>query len=208
MKRLCNGIVKENPVFVLLAGMCPALAVTTAAGNGLAMGLIFTAVLLLCNLIVSALRDAIPPEGRLPARILILAALVSVAELCAEAFCTPIYDALGIYLPLLVLTGIALDGAETLPPQDAVPDALGKGLGFTLALTLVGALRELLGSGTIFGTQVFSADVSPVGIFAQPPGAFLTLALLIAILNAADFGQRRRGWEFPTEIPDEQEEHS
>ena len=203
MTRLYNGIVKENPVLVLLLGMCPALAVTTTAVNGLGMGIATTIVLILSNLILSLLRDYVPEEGRFPARILTLAALVSVAELVMEACCTSLYDALGVYLPLMVVNGLLLRDAETLEPGESALDGLGKGLGFTLALTVLGALRELLGSGTLFGVQALS---NPVGIFAQPPGALLMLAFLIAVLNAADFGHKRRGWAFPSENPDEQEE--
>lgn len=203
MTRLYNGIVKENPALVLLLGMCPALAVTTTAANGLGLGIATTLVLILANLILSLLRESVPAEARFPARILTLAALVSVAELVMEACCTPLYDALGVYLPLMVIYGLMLSGAETLDPGASALDGLGKGLGFTLALTITGALRELLGSGTLFGAKALP---TPIGIFAQPPGALLMLALLIAILNAADFGHKRRGWAFPSENPEEQEE--
>lgn len=205
MTRLYNGIVKENPVLVLLLGMCPVLAVTTTAVNGLGMGIAATIVLILSNLILSLLLDKIPEEARFPARVLTLAALVSLAELCVEACFTPLRDALGIYLPLLVLSGVMLGATETLDPVTSALDGVGKGLGFTLALTLMGALRELLGSGTLFGAQALPADMNPIGIFAQPPGALLMLALLIAILNAAEFGNGRLGWKFPSDNAEEKE---
>ena len=203
MTRLYNGIVKENPVLVLLLGMCPALAVTTTAANGLGLGIVTTIILILSNLILSLLREYVPAEARFPARIVTLAALVSIAEFCVEVLYTPLRDALGVYLPLTVLSGVLLGDAERLEPGESALDGLGKGLGFTMALTIMGALRELLGSGTLFGVQALE---NPVGIFAQPPGALLMLALLIAILNAADFGHKRRGWAFPSENAEEREE--
>ena len=212
MNRLYNGVIRENPVLVLLLGLCHALAVTDKAQNGLAMGLIVTVILTLSNLILSSLRDVLPKEARPPVRFLTLAALVTVAELLAEAYCNPVYEALGIYLPLTAVNLLLLHRAETFAERNApLPsflDSLGMGLGFTLALTLAGILREFLGSGTVFGVQAIRADISPIGIFAQAPGAFLTLALLIALMRGGEFGKRRDKWAFSSEQAGEEAEET
>ena len=155
LERLYNGLIKENPTLVLMLGMCPTLAVSTAAINGVGMGLSTTAVLILSNFVISVLRRVIPNEVRLPAYIVIVASLVTVTELLIEAYLPSIYEALGIYIPLIVVNCIILGRAEAYAnkntPGLAVMDGIGMGLGFTVALTLAGLVRELLGAGTAFG---------------------------------------------------------
>ena len=196
VERLYNGVVKENPTLILMLGMCPTLAVSTRAMNGIGMGLSTTAVLILSNLVISLLRKAIPDQVRLPAYIVIVASLVTVTELLIEGYLPSLYEALGIYIPLIVVNCIILGRAEAYAnkhtPLLSVMDGIGMGLGFTLALTLVGMLRELLGNGTLFGAQVLPADVDPIGIFVQPPGAFLILALIIAVQNALGIRSRQK----------------
>ena len=187
-ERLYNGLIKENPTLVLMLGMCPTLAVSTAAINGIGMGLSSTAVLVLSNLVISLLRRVIPNEVRLPAYIVIVASLVTVTELLMEAYLPSVYEALGIYIPLIVVNCIILGRAEAYAnkhePGLAVMDGLGMGLGFTVALTLAGLVREVLGAGTAFGYQVLPKSITPMAIFIQPPGAFLVIALFIIIMNA------------------------
>ena len=187
MERLYNGIVKENPTFVLMLGMCPTLAVSTAAVNGLGMGFSTLAVLVLSNLIISLLRRVIPDEVRLPSYIVIVASLVTVTELLIKAYLPAIYSALGLYIPLIVVNCIILGRAEAYAnkakPLPAVFDGVGMGLGFTIALTALGMIRELLGAGTLFGLRVLPESVEPVGIFIKAPGAFLVLGFMIAVLN-------------------------
>ena len=196
VERLYNGVVKENPTLILMLGMCPTLAVSTRAMNGIGMGLSTTAVLILSNLVISLLRKAIPDQVRLPAYIVIVASLVTVTELLIEGYLPSLYEALGIYIPLIVVNCIILGRAEAYAnkhtPLLSVMDGIGMGLGFTLALTLIGMLRELLGNGTLFGAQVLPADVDPIGIFVQPPGAFLILALIIAVQNALGIRSRQK----------------
>ena len=188
LERLYNGLIKENPTFVLMLGMCPALAVTTRAVNGLGMGLSTTAVLILSNLVISLLRKAIPDQVRLPAYIVVVASLVTVTELLMEAYVPAVFEALGIFIPLIVVNCIILGRAEAYAnkhtPGLAVMDGIGMGLGFTIALTLAGLVREILGNGTAFGAQVLPKSVEPIGLFIQPPGAFLVIAFFIIILNA------------------------
>ena len=195
LERLYNGIIKENPTLVLMLGMCPTLAVSTAAINGVGMGLSTTAVLILSNFVISLLRKVIPNEVRLPAYIVIVASLVTVTELLIEAYLPSIYEALGIYIPLIVVNCIILGRAEAYAnkntPGLAVMDGIGMGLGFTIALTLAGLLREVLGAGTAFGFTVFPKEYA-VGIFIQPPGAFLVIALFIMIMNAIGIKTRQR----------------
>ena len=196
LERLYNGIIRENPTLVLMLGMCPTLAVSTRAMNGIGMGLSTTAVLILSNLVISLLRKVIPDQVRLPSYIVIVASLVTVTELLIEAYLPSVYEALGIYIPLIVVNCIILGRAEAYAnknkPLLSVMDGIGMGLGFTVALTLAGAVRELLGSGTVFGTQVLPATVEPIGIFVQPPGAFLVIALFIIIMNAVGIKTRQR----------------
>ena len=196
LERLYNGLVKENPTLILMLGMCPTLAVSTRAMNGIGMGLSTTAVLILSNLVISALRKAIPDQVRLPAYIVIVASLVTVTELLIEAYLPSLYEALGIYIPLIVVNCIILGRAEAYANKHSVGlsvmDGLGMGLGFTVALTLAGLLREVLGAGTAFGAQVLPAGVEPMGIFIQPPGAFLIIALIIAVQNALGIKTRQR----------------
>ena len=196
LERLYNGLVKENPTLILMLGMCPTLAVSTRAMNGIGMGLSTTAVLILSNLVISALRKAIPDQVRLPAYIVIVASLVTVTELLIEASLPSLYEALGIYIPLIVVNCIILGRAEAYANKHSVGlsvmDGLGMGLGFTVALTLAGLLREVLGNGTAFGAQVLPAGVEPMGIFIQPPGAFLIIALIIAVQNALGIKTRQR----------------
>ena len=193
-ERIYNGVIRENPTLVLMLGMCPTLAVTTSAINALGMGVSTMAVLIMSNLVVSLVRKVIPDQVRLPAYIVIVASLVTVVELLMEAFVPVLYKALGIYIPLIVVNCIILGRAEAYasknPPLLSLFDGLGMGLGFTAALVLVGALRELLGSGTIFGADVTMGFLKPVVIFIKAPGAFLILAFLVAVLNACHIKNR------------------
>ena len=196
IERLYNGLIKENPTLVLMLGMCPTLAVSTRAMNGIGMGLSTTAVLILSNLVISLIRKIIPDQVRLPSYIVVVASLVTVTELLIEAYLPSVYDALGIYIPLIVVNCIILGRAEAYAnknhPMLAIMDGIGMGLGFTVALTLAGLVRELLGNGTAFGLQVLPASVEPIGIFVQPPGAFLVIALFIAIMNALEIKTRQK----------------
>ena len=195
-ERLYNGLIKENPTLVLMLGMCPTLAVSTQAINGVGMGLSTTAVLILSNVVISLLRKAIPDQVRLPAYIVIVASLVTATELLMHAYVPSVYEELGIYIPLIVVNCIILGRAEAYANKHSVGlslmDGLGMGLGFTVALTLAGMVRELLGAGKIFGAQVLPASIKPIGIFIQPPGAFLVIALFIAIMNAIGIKTRQR----------------
>ena len=195
-ERISNGLLKENPVLVLMLGMCPALAVSTRALNGIGMGLSTLAVLVLSNLVISLLRKLIPDQVRLPAYIVIVASLVTVTELLIQAYLPSVYEALGIYIPLIVVNCIILGRAEAYAnkntPLLSIMDGIGMGLGFTVALTLAGAVREILGSGTCFGARILPETVEPMGIFIQPPGAFLVIALFIIIMNAIGIKTRQR----------------
>ena len=188
VERLYNGVVKENPSLVLMLGMCPTLAVTTSAINGIGMGLSTLAVLIFSNLIISLMRKIIPDQVRLPAYIVIVASLVTVVDLLLQAYAPGLYAARGIYIPLIVVNCIILGRAEAyankVGPGLALFDGLGMGLGFTAALTLIGMIRELLGSGKLFGLSILPESVSPIAIFVKAPGAFLVIALIIAVMNA------------------------
>ena len=194
VERIYNGIVKENPSFVLMLGMCPTLAVTTSASNGIGMGLSTMAVLIVSNLIISLVRKIVPDDVRLPAYIVIVASLVTVVELLMEAYTPSIYSALGIYIPLIVVNCIILGRAEAYasknPPLLSAMDGLGMGLGFTVSLSIIGFIRELLGAGTVFGVQVMPAAYKPIAIFIKAPGAFLVLAVLVIIMNALKIKNR------------------
>ena len=188
-ERIRNGVITENPTFIMMLGMCPTFAVTTSAVNGFGMGVSTLVVLMLSNWLISLVRKQIPGQVRLPAYIVIVASLVTVVQLLIQAYIPFLYDALGIYIPLIVVNCIILGRAEAYasknPPVLSIFDGLGMGLGFTLALTLIGLVRELLGSGTVFGYQVMPAFYQPVGIIVKAPGAFLILALVIAFMNSA-----------------------
>lgn len=192
-ERLYNGIVKENPVFVLMLGMCPTLAVTTSAINGLGMGLSSLVVLAISNLVISLLRKIIPDEVRLPAYIVVVASFVTVVELLMEAYLQSLYAALGIYIPLIVVNCIILGRAEAYasknPPLLSLFDGIGMGLGFTVGLTIIGAIREILGAGSIFGIALPKV-YEPMAFFVRAPGAFLVLAVLVAIMNAVGIKNR------------------
>lgn len=196
-ERLYNGIVKENPTFVLTLGMCPTLAVTTSAKNGLGMGLTTMVVLALSNAFISLLRKVIPDKVRIPAFIVIIASFVTVMELLLEGFLPSLYDALGIYIPLIVVNCIILGRAEAYASKNPVLpslfDGIGMGLGFTIALTMIGAVRELLGAGQIFGMTVMPSGYVPVSIFIMAPGAFFVLAMLTAIQNHVKINGEKKG---------------
>ncbi|MBR2099888.1 MAG: electron transport complex subunit E [Eubacterium sp.] len=186
-ERLYNGIVKENPTFVLMLGMCPTLAVTTSAKNGLGMGFATMAVLILSNFIISLLRKIIPEGVRVPVYITIIASFVTIIEMVMHAFVKPLYDSLGIFIPLIVVNCIILGRAEAYANKNnallSIFDGVGIGLGFTIGLTTIGIVRELLGNGTIFGFRIMPKSYEPVAIFIMAPGAFLILALLCALQN-------------------------
>lgn len=196
-ERLYNGIVKENPTFVLTLGMCPTLAVTTSAKNGLGMGLTTMVVLALSNAFISLLRKVIPDKVRIPAFIVIIASFVTIMELLLEGFLPSLYDALGIYIPLIVVNCIILGRAEAYASKNPVLpslfDGIGMGLGFTIALTMIGAVRELLGAGQIFGMTVMPSGYVPVSIFIMAPGAFFVLAMLTAIQNQVKINGEKKG---------------
>lgn len=186
MERLSNGIIKENPTFVLMLGMCPTLAVTTSAVNGLGMGLSTTAVLVFSNLIIAALRKIIPDRVRIPAFIVIVASLVTIVQLLMQGYVPSLYTSLGIYIPLIVVNCIILGRAESYASKNDVVssifDGLGMGLGFSIALTFIGIFRELLGGGAFFGMQIIPEDFH-ISIFILAPGAFFVLAILTALQN-------------------------
>ena len=192
-ERIHNGIVKENPAFILMLGMCPTLAVTTSAINGLGMGLSSLVVLAISNVVSSLLRKVIPDEVRLPAFIVIVASFVTVVELLMEAYMESLYASLGIYIPLIVVNCIILGRAEAYasknPPLLSLFDGLGMGLGFTIALVIIGSIRELLGAGSIFGIAL-PGNFEPIAFFVRAPGAFLVLAVLVAIMNAVGIKSR------------------
>lgn len=199
MERLYNGFLKENPTFVLMLGMCPTLAVTTSAMNGLGMGLTTTVVLALSNILISLLRKVIPNKVRIPAFIVIIASFVTMAELLLQAYIPVLYDNLGIYIPLIVVNCIILGRAEAYASKNPVIpsffDGLGMGLGFSFALTCIGALREVLGAGRIFDIQVMPDNYVPVGIFVLAPGAFFVLAALTALQNYFKISREKAGKE-------------
>ncbi len=194
MERLYNGIVKENPVFIMMLGMCPTLAVTTSALNGVGMGVSTMAVLILSNLLISLLRKVIPDQVHLPAYIVVVASLVTVVQLLIKAYLPFLDAALGIYIPLIVVNCIILGRAEAYacknPPVLSVFDGIGMGLGFTLGLTVIGVVRELFGAGTVFGFQVMPAFYEPIGIFTSAPGAFLVMCLIVAVMNGASISTK------------------
>ena len=186
-KELVRGIYTENPIFRLLLGLCPALAVTTAVDTGLGMGLATTTVLLGSNLVVSLLKNIIPPAVRIPSFIVIIATFVTIVGMVMEAFFYPMFAALGIFIPLIVVNCLILGRAEAFASKNTLGrsliDAIVMGLGFTVSLGLLGAVRELLGSGSLLGFQLVPGTVDMALIFALPPGAFISLGLLLALLN-------------------------
>ncbi len=194
-ERLYNGIIKENPTLVLMLGMCPTLAVTTSAINGLGMGLTTTAVLALSNVIIAALRNVIPDKIRIPAFIVIIASFVTIMQLLLQAYIPSLYKSLGIYIPLIVVNCIILGRAESYayknPVIPSLFDGLGMGLGFTGALTIIGLLREFIGGGSVFDIELNL--FTPIGIFKMAPGAFFVLALLTAIQNKVKIEGEKRG---------------
>lgn len=194
MERITNGILKENPALVLMLGMCPMLAVTTSATNGFGMGVSTLVVLVVSNLVISLLRKMIPDEVRLPAYIVIVASLVTVVELLTQAYVPALYSTLGIYIPLIVVNCIILGRAEAYASKNtpllSAMDGIGMGVGFTIALTVVGLLREFLGAGTAFGIDVTPDFFEPIAMFVKAPGAFLVLAIVIMIMNAVNITTR------------------
>ena len=205
VERLYNGIIKENPTFILMLGMCPTLATTTSAINGLGMGLSTTAVLMFSNLLISALRKIIPDRVRIPAFIVVVASLVTVVQLLMQGYVPSLYASLGIYIPLIVVNCIILGRAEAYasknPPIPSLFDGIGMGLGFTLSITCIGAVRELLGAGQIFGHQILPLAAGgkfgyePITIFILAPGAFLVLSLLTAAQNRVKRKMQEKGKE-------------
>lgn len=196
-ERLYNGLIKENPTFVLMLGMCPTLAVTTSAINGIGMGLSTTVVLVLSNMLISMLRKIIPDSVRMPAFIVVVASFVTIVQFLMEGFVPSLYDSLGIYIPLIVVNCIILGRAESYASKNPVLpsmfDGIGMGLGFTVGLTCIGIVRELLGSGKIFDIQILPSSYEPITIFILAPGAFFVLACLTALQNVAKKKVMERG---------------
>jgi len=184
-KNFSKGLLKENAVFVLILGMCPTLGVTTSAVNGVGMGLATTFVLVMSNMVVSMVKNMIPDKVRIPAFIVIIAAFVTVVELVMRAYSPALFDALGIFIPLIVVNCVVLGRAEAFASKNtvlsSVLDGAGIGLGFTMAITILGTVRELLGSGAFFGMKLISGD--GLLLFILPPGAFLALGYLIVLAN-------------------------
>ena len=186
LSTVLNGILRENPVFALVLGMCPTLATTTSAINGMSMGLATTFVLVCSNVVISLLKNLIPDKVRIPAFIVVIATFVTMVQLLMQAYLPSIYDVLGLFIPLIVVNCIVLGRAEAFAAKNTVGlsalDGLGMGLGFTLALTLIGAVRELLGTGCVFGLNLYSETYGML-IFVLAPGAFIVLGYLMALIQ-------------------------
>ena len=186
LKTFTKGLIKENPILVLLLGCCPTLATTTSAINGMSMGLATTFVLIMSNLVISLLKNFIPDKVRIPCFIVVIASFVTIVQLVMQAYVPDIYETLGLFIPLIVVNCIVLGRAEAFasknPVWPSILDGAGMGLGFTLALTVLGCIRELLGSGTVFGLRILP-ETANILLFILPPGAFICLGFLIAIVN-------------------------
>ena len=186
LKTLTNGILRENPTFALVLGMCPTLATTTSAVNGMSMGLATLFVLVCSNVVISLLKNLIPDKVRIPAFIVVIATFVTMVQLVMQAYLPAIYDVLGLFIPLIVVNCIVLGRAEAFAAKNSVGlsalDGIGMGLGFTLSLTVLGVIREFLGAGTVFGFQLYSSQFAAL-IFVLAPGAFICLAYLMAAVN-------------------------
>jgi electron transport complex protein RnfE len=187
LKHFTNGIVRENPTLVLLIGMCPVLAVSTSAINGMGMGVATTFVLTMSNLVISLIKNLVPNKVRIPIFVVVIASFVTIVQMTMEAFVPSLYKALGVFVPLIVVNCIILARAEAFAQKNTVIasilDGLGMGLGFTLALTALGAIREMLGNGSIFDVRFVSEDASTILVFILSPGAFIALGYLIAFIN-------------------------
>ncbi len=188
LSNLTRGIIKENPIFVQLLGMCPTLAVTTSAENGIGMGLATTAVLIGSNVAISMLRKFIPAQVRIPAYVVVISTFVTVISMLMEAFVPALFTSLGLFIPLIVVNCIILARAESFANKNGVIDSafdgIGMGLGFTLALFILGSVREILGNGSLFGAAILGASYKPALIMILPPGGFLALGLLLALYNS------------------------
>ena len=186
-KTFTKGLIKENPILVLLLGCCPTLATTTSAINGMSMGLATTFVLIMSNLVISLLKNFIPDKVRIPCFIVVIASFVTVVQLVMQAYVPDIYETLGLFIPLIVVNCIVLGRAEAFasknPVWPSILDGAGMGLGFTFALTILGSIREILGSGSIFNWRFLPEDAQTILIFVLAPGAFIALGYLIAIVN-------------------------
>ena len=186
LKIVLSGIVKNNPTFVLVLGMCPTLGTTTSAENGMGMGLATMAVLIMSNLVISLVKNIIPDKVRIPAFIVIIASFVTIIEMLMKAYVPALYASLGVFIPLIVVNCIILGRAEAFAsknsPFDSALDGIGIGLGFTLSLTVIGSVREMLGNGSIFGWSFGISDYTPL-IFVLAPGAFLVLGYLMVLFN-------------------------
>lgn len=205
VERLHNGIIKENPTFILMLGMCPTLAVTTSGSNGIGMGLSTTVVLVMSNLLISLLRNVIPDKVRVPAFIVVVASFVTIVQFLVQGYLPDLYNSLGIYIPLIVVNCIILGRAESYasknPPIPSIFDGLGMGLGFTASITIIGLFRELLGAGQLFGKQILplaeananGIGFTPITIIVLAPGAFFVLAILMAIMNQVNSQRAKKG---------------
>lgn len=198
-KTFMNGILTENPTFVLLLGMCPTLAVTTGVVNAIGMGLSTMAVLICSNVVISLLRKFIPDKIRIAAYIVIIAGFVTIVQMLLNAYAPALAGSLGIYIPLIVVNCIILGRAEAFASKNTVLtsafDGLGMGLGFTLALTLIASVREILGAGTFAGISLFGAGYQSVSIMILPPGAFLTLGILLAVIQMITYKKKHKEGE-------------
>ena len=194
LQLIYNGIIKENPALILMLGMCPTLAVTTSASNGLGMGLSTMAVLVLANLLISLLRKIIPDAVRLPAFIVVVASLVTIVEMVTQAYMPALYESLGLYIPLIVVNCIILGRAEAFAskngPVASIFDGIGMGVGFTFALVIIGFLREFIGNGAAFGIQILPESYPGIGIFTNAPGAFMVMAFVVAVMNKMNIQTR------------------
>ena len=187
LKIIKNGIIDENPTFIQVIGMCPTLAVTSSAINGVGMGVSTAAVLICANVVISLLRKVIPDKVRIPAFVVVIASFVTIVQFLLQAYLPSLNDALGLYIPLIVVNCLILGRAEAFAskngPMDALFDGIGMGLGFTIALGILGLVREFIGSGTAFGLQILPQAFPQTLIFIMAPGAFLTLGFLMGLLN-------------------------
>ena len=183
---ILKGIIKENPTFVLILGMCPTLGTTTSAENGFGMGVATMAVLIMSNIVISLIKNLIPDKVRIPAFIVVIASFVTVIDMLMQAYVPSLYSALGVFIPLIVVNCIILGRAEAFASKngvlDSALDGVGIGLGFTLSLTTIGAVREILGSGSVFGLSLGIGDYMPL-VFVLAPGAFLVLGFLMVLFN-------------------------